>query len=306
MAYLDPDVIAVLVNVPVHILYAFSNSSYKHYRLVSIPKKNGEMRQLTVPDDDLKFIQRSIYKRFLKGREVSPAAKAYVRKGNTAENAGPHVGKPMILKLDIRHFFDNVLFWHVKEKVFKSDEYTEEARVLLTYLCTYDGHLAQGAPSSPAITNILMKDFDDEILRFCKRNGVCYTRYCDDMTFSGVFEPDEVISKVAWELKKMGLHLNPSKTRVIRQGQQMNVTGLVVNDKVSVPAAYRRKIRQEIHYIWKYGVKDHLKHMGKNEYERYAYLNNLLGRINYVLLVHKDDNEFTWYQKYVLHVQRCI
>ncbi|MBO7448744.1 MAG: RNA-directed DNA polymerase [Clostridiales bacterium] len=300
MAYLDPDVIAVLLHVPVHILYAFSNSSYKHYRLISIPKKNGKTRQLTVPDNDLKIIQRSIYFRFLRGREVSPAAKAYLKKGTTTENAKPHVGKPMILKLDIRHFFDNVLFWHVKEKVFTSDIYSENARVLMTYLCTYDGHLAQGAPSSPAITNILMKDFDDEILRFCGKDGVCYTRYCDDMTFSGVFEPDQVISKVAWELKKMGLHLNPAKTRVIWQGQQMNVTGLVVNDKVSVPASYRRKIRQEIHYIWKYSVEDHLKHMGREEDEQYSYLSNLLGRINYVLSIHKDDFEFQEYKDYVV------
>ena len=79
----------------------------------------------------------------------------------------------------------------------------------------------------------------------------------------------------------------------------MNVTGLVVNDKVSVPASYRRKIRQEIHYIWKYGLVNHMDYLGIEGYERFFYPSILCGRIEYVLSVHKDDVEFLEYREYV-------
>lgn len=303
MAYYMQIDIERMMEHPISDLYRLSNSKYKHYRLVSIPKKNGEMRDLTVPDYELKMMQNKIYNCFLKEVRLSPRAKAYVSGGSTYKNAVHHRGKPMILKLDIRHFFDNILYCHVKDKVFDHDHYEEKARVLLTELCTYEGHLAQGAPTSPVISNIVMRDFDLEMGKWCDRMSIDYTRYCDDMTFSGCFDPSLIISKVECELGKMGLNLNPSKTKVVTQGQQMNVTGLVVNDKIRVPAAYRREIRQEMYYIKKYGITNHLYHRQITG-DRESYKRKLLGRINYVLTINRHDKEMLAYRKFLLNMDK--
>lgn len=303
MAYYLRDDIERMMELSISDLYRLSNSKYKHYRLISIPKKNGEMRDLTVPDHELKMIQNKIYNCFLKAVRLSPRAKAYVNGGSTYKNAVHHRGKAMILKLDIRHFFDNILYSHVKDRVFGPDQYDEKTRVLLTELCTYEGHLAQGAPTSPAISNIVMTRFDMEIGKWCDRMSVDYTRYCDDMTFSGTFDPSLIIFKVECELGKMGLNLNSSKTKVIMQGQQMNVTGIIVNNKIRVPATYRRDIRQEMYFIKKYGITDHLYHR-RITCDCESYKRKLLGRINYVLTINRHDEEMLEYRKILLDMDK--
>ena len=303
MAYYNRLDIERTIDHSISDLYRLSNSKYKHYRLLSIPKKNGEMRVLTVPDHELKVIQNKIYKCFLKDVRLSPRAKAYVSGGSTYINAVHHRGKAMILKLDIRHFFDNILYCHVKDKVFDSEHYEEKAGILLTELCTYEGHLAQGAPTSPVISNIVMREFDSEIGNWCNQMSIDYTRYCDDMTFSGCFDPALIISKVEFELGKMGLILNPSKIKVITQGKQMNVTGIIVNEKIRVPAKYRREIRQEMYYIKRYGITNHLYHR-RISCDRESYKRKLLGRINYVLTINRHDKEMLAYRRFLLNMDK--
>ena len=87
-------------------LYSVSNHINKHYRSVQISKGNGEFRQLYVPDGFLKAIQRTINEKLLSTEEISPYATAYRPGGSTKLNAYPHIGKPVLLKLDIRHFFE--------------------------------------------------------------------------------------------------------------------------------------------------------------------------------------------------------
>ena len=105
-------------------LYSASNQPHKHYRLVKIPKRSGEYRDLYVPDEFLKRIQRRINERLLVTEEISPFATAYRTGGSTKKNAGQHVGKPVLLKLDIRKFFDHLIYPLVKEKVFPAERYS--------------------------------------------------------------------------------------------------------------------------------------------------------------------------------------
>ena len=106
--------------------------------------------------------------------------------------------------------------------------------MVLTYLCTYDEHLTQGSPTSSYISNLVMKDFDEEIGAWCESNHITYTRYSDDMTFSGDFNPSEIIVKVRKSLYKLGLELNNSKTHVVSHHSSQKVTGIVVNEKAQV------------------------------------------------------------------------
>ena len=281
-------------------LYAVSNNLSKHYRKVKLPKKSGGYRNLSVPDTVLKSIQKRITEVLLVRMPVSRYAKAYRFGSSTLGNAKHHIGKQLVLKLDILHFFDSIRYSTVKDKVFPGEIYAEPLRILLTMLCYHKEALPQGAPSSPAITNIILYAFDEHIGQWCRECSIAYTRYCDDMTFSGNFDPEEVTRYVRLELKKMGFLLNEQKTKIQRPGQQQTVTGIVVNKKPSIPAEYRRKLRQELYYCRKFGIRDHLLKIGLDISED-TYRTQLLGKVNYVLQLHPDDQDMSeakkWLQK---------
>ena len=281
-------------------LYSVSNNIPAHYRHVQIPKAAGGFRELSVPDQLLKRIQSRIHERLLWLEEISPYATAYRPGGSPRINARPHVGKPVIMKLDIYKFFDHAIYPLDKEKAFPAERYSERNRVLLALLCTYHDVLPQGAPTSPAISNIILRDFDMAIGSWCAQRKITYTRYCDDMTFSGDFKPEDVIPVVKDELRKLGFFLNDRKTKVARSNQRQLVTGLVVNDKVRVPADYLRDLRQELYYCKKYGLISHMERKGMTVApEKYAAM--LLGRISYVLSVDPDNNELKKDKDYLLY-----
>ena len=271
-------------------LYAVSNNLGKHYRKAKLPKKSGGFRNLSVPDEVLKSIQKRIAEVLLIHMPVSKYAKAYRFGSSTLRNAKHHVGKQVVLKLDILHFFDSIRYSTVKDKVFPEEIYAEPLRILLSMLCYHKDALPQGAPSSPAITNIILYEFDELIGQWCRERGIAYTRYCDDMTFSGDFDSTEVIRFVRLELKKLGFLLNEQKTRIQRPSQQQTVTGIVVNEKLSIPADYRRKLRQELYYCRKFGIQEHLQKIGLEIPENTCRM-QLLGKVNYVLQVHPNDKD---------------
>jgi len=276
-------------------LYALSNHLEKHYHSVFIPKSNGGKRRLSVPDLTLKRVQRSIAHRILTQYPVSSYAKAYKPGASVRQNALPHVGKKKLLKLDIESFFDSILYSQVKDLVFRKEKFSEPIRILLTILCYHKDALPQGAPTSPAITNIILYDFDETIGAFCREKGIVYTRYCDDMTFSGDFEEREVIDLVKRELGKLGLFLKNRKTVVAPSSKRQTVTGLVVNEKLNLTKEYKKSIRQEMYYIQKFGLEEHLNRRGISD--RQAYLRSLSGRVAFVLHALPDDREFSGYKR---------
>jgi len=278
------------LGIPAKTLYAVSKRLGDHYRRMRIPKRGGGERTLTIPDGILKKIQRRIADVLLNPMPVSRYAMAYRPGADTLKNARPHVNRPVVLKLDILHFFDSIRYSDVKEKVFPGEIYSESNRVLLAMLCYFQDALPQGAPSSPAITNVLMRDLDERLGAWCRARGIAYTRYCDDMTFSGDFDPREVISFVRQELKAQGFLLNGQKTRIQRAGQRQTVTGIVVNEKPGVPREYLRKLRQELFYCRKFGIREHLARTGQTISEE-AYTAKLLGRVQYVLQISPKNEE---------------
>lgn len=275
-------------------LYAISNQVEDNYFLYKIPKKNGETRTIYAPNYTLKYIQKQILEKLLKERYISKYAKAYYSGASLKNNALEHVNKPLILKLDIENFFENITFYHVYENIFYI--FPENIRVLLTNLCLYKNHLPQGAPTSPYIANIIMRGFDEEIGKWCLKKNISYTRYSDDLTFSGNFEPAEVIRKVKEELFKNHFKINKKKIHVIKNHAQQRVTGVVVNEKAQVSKSYRKEIRKEMYYIKKYGIKSHLEKTHSNKIPK-DYLKSLAGRINYVLMINNDDVEFLKYKQ---------
>ena len=280
---------------PAKTLYGLSNHIEKHYYNVLIPKRDGSKRKLSVPDLILKRVQKSIADNILAQYPVSKYAKAYKVGSNVQRNAQPHVGKKKILKLDIEGFFDHILYSQVKNTVFCEEKFAEPIRVLLTMLCYYKESLPQGAPTSPAITNIILYDFDEAVGSFCNEKKIAYTRYCDDMTFSGDFDEKEVIAFVKGELCKLGLFLKNRKTAVIPASKRQTVTGIVVNEKLNITKDYKKKIRQEMHYIQKFGLDEHVSRCKIADKQQYVL--SLRGRIAFVLQTTPNDCEFLEYKK---------
>lgn len=281
-------------------LFTASNTVEKHYHNVSIPKANGEMRLLHVPDDYLKAIQKSIARNILSQEEISPYAVAYRIGGSTKANASPHVGHEIVMKCDIRKFFDHITFPMLREKVFPVRKYSESNSILLSILCVYRHATPQGAPTSPAISNIILRDFDNRIGQWCMDKNITYTRYCDDMTFSGSFNPAELKEQIKKELFKEGFFLNSNKTVTLRQGQRMEVTGIIVNEKTSIPNSYKRQFRQDLYYCMKYGIESHLLHTKQSDSVEQC-RKKLLGRVNYILSVEPANEEMRGYKKWLLN-----
>jgi RNA-directed DNA polymerase len=223
------------------------------YRETRIPKKNGGHRILHVPDDDLKALQRRILRRLLAKPRTHPAAMAYERGKSIADNARPHVGRKVVIKLDLVDFFPSCRAERV-EKYFRYIGWDMEAAAVLTRLCTHKDGLPQGAPTSPRLSNLLMFGFDEALTRFVRRRKGAYTRYADDITIS--FPKDyprrirgtiQLVKRLA---KPQGLMVHcRKKLLILRRHQQQRVTGIVVNEKMQLPRLVRRTLRAVEHRL---------------------------------------------------------
>lgn len=272
-------------------LYALSNNTEKHYKHFEIKKNNGKTRHILEPDYLLKHVQTNLLNNVLNNISISKYATAYYKGADIINNAGPHLNKRKILKLDIENFFGNIDFVMIYNIVFKSIYYPPSVRMILTNLCCYDDYLPQGAPTSAAISNIIMRPFDEHIGKWCEVRGIQYTRYCDDMTFSGDFDIDNVKNKVKSFLEIMGFTLNYKKIKILSNNKRQIITGIVVNEKIQTSKMYRKKIRQEVYYVNKFGVLSHLKQSNGN-LNTTTYLYSLLGKLNFILHINPNDEEF--------------
>lgn len=153
------------------------------------------------------------------------------------------------------------------------------------------------------ISNLILRSFDEEVGKYCDNLNISYTRYSDDLTFSGDFNSNDLIVIVRNLLKKYHFKLNYDKIRVINSSKRQLVTGIVVNEKLSIKKEIKKKIRQEMYYIKKYGLDNHLKYL--NITNKNKYINTLIGRINFVLQVESDNKEFRKYLDY-LRNNTCI
>lgn len=285
-------------NKKINTLYAISNRIERNYKVYKIKKCNGNYRTIYSPNPLLKNIQKNILKNILNDMSISKYAKAYHKNICLKDNAYPHLNKKTVLKLDIIDFFENIEFPLIYQTCFNTNYFPKSIGHLLTYLCTYESRLPQGAPTSSYISNLVMKDFDEELGTWCKSNNIDYTRYSDDMTFSGDFNPTEVIQKVRKMLYKLNLKINNKKIHIINNSQQQNITGIIVNTKLQVSSKYRNQIRQSIYYLKKYGIKEHLNKINYQESPS-KYINSLYGKINYVLSIDNNNQEFIKYKNYL-------
>lgn len=218
------------------------------YRSWTIPKRSGGTRLITSPVFMLKAIQRGLLDQVLQNAPCHRAATGFRRGLSVVDNAKPHVGRRVVLNVDIAGFFPSTRFWLIRRAVDVAMPKwaSEVTRRFATDICACGGVLPIGAPTSPAIANIVLLSADKAIAKVAKTNKLSYTRYADDITLSGE-NPLHILPFVRDVLKGLGYEIDPRKTNIFRRGRRQVVTGLVVNDKVSVPRSVRKRLRAAVH-----------------------------------------------------------
>lgn len=253
------------------------------------PKYNGEIRFIHSPSDHLKTIQRWIVDNILSQKLVSDVAHAYCPEKSIFTNAKIHIGSNIVLKMDINSFFDSIPIEKVKG-IFLSLGYNLEVSHSLAEFCTNKGFVRQGFSSSPIISNIILKEFDDELEKILSqssysRYGFRYSRYADDITISSVHkvvdEMKTIEQSIVELLGKNGFLVNNNKTKLIIGSGPKKITGIVVKESsVSVPNRYKKKLLQELYYCKKIGVTSHLIYTGN--YGRMNYIAHLKGIATFI------------------------
>lgn len=271
-----------------------------YYRSFQIKKANGKKRSISEPLPSLKEIQLWILENILYKRSNSRYAKAYIPNRTIVDYVKYHVDQPILLCVDICDFFPSIKLPSIID-IFKNFGYCSRVAEVLAKLCCLDNCLPQGASTSPQLSNIYMHFFDKKLALYCKNKNIKFTRYADDMAFSGNFDINELLIEVAAELDVIGLKLNNSKTRVMTPNMRQEIAGIIVNKKIQSPKEKRKEVRQILYYIKKYGLEDHLI---KINCSRSNYLKHLLGVVNYYLFLNPLDNELNEYKSYLVDLYK--
>ncbi len=243
------------------------------YRRFKIPKKAGGFRTIEAPVQELKIRQLWIKQNILDKVHVSEYAKGFKKDTSIYHNAIQHVNKELIINVDIEDFFPSITYRKVY-RIFSYLGYTNQVAHLLTKLCTNDQNvIPQGAPTSPVISNIVLIKMDKRLGELAKTARCSYTRYADDITFSGDKSIKFLLPIVCKIIEEEGYKVNKDKTRLQYSNQRQEVTGLVVNKKVSLSKATIKEIENAIYYCQKYGVQEHMKKIQcqKNFYKEHLY-----------------------------------
>jgi RNA-directed DNA polymerase len=261
--------------------FARKTSPVSHYVRFTIPKKPTGERLISAPKPRLKAAQRWILEQVLAKLDLHDAAHGFRPGRSIVTNARPHVGAQIVVNVDLKDFFPSIAYRRVRG-LFRVLGYSEAAATVLGLLCTepeveqveLDGqswfvalgprHLPQGAPTSPAISNLLCRRLDRRLSTVATKLGFTYTRYADDLSFSssGAESRDvgRLLRRVGFVVAREGFEVHPAKTRILRSSRRQEVTGVVVNRRPAIPRKTLRRFRATLFQIEKDGPAG--KHWG--------------------------------------------
>lgn len=245
------DDFSVVTHISKYTIYQLSNHSDKYYKIFEIPKKSGGKRTICQPSKKLKGLQSWILVNILNKIQVSPSCKGFRKGSSTLDNAMPHIGANTILNLDLKDFFPTVTAKQVYN-VFKTIGYNKLIATVFTNICTYENVLPQGSPCSPMLANLSAWTLDLRIQGYVGKRGISYTRYADDLSFSGL-NPSKVV-KIIPMIKTIidneNFVVNHKKTRIASSARAKIVTGLVINeDNIGIGKQKYKDLRAKIHHL---------------------------------------------------------
>lgn len=279
-----------------------------HYVHFEVPKRSGGMRRLSAPMPHLAKAQAWVLENVLDKLPVEPPAHGFVKGRSTVTNARPHAGRAVVVNQDLVDFFPTITFGRVRG-VFVRAGYSPAVATIFALLTTesprqevtYAGTkyfvalgpraLPQGACTSPALSNQIARKLDRRLNGLANKHGWRYTRYADDLSFSGGDTQKEDVPRLLARLRHVvdeeGFTLHIAKGRVQRAARQQTVTGIVVNEphKLGVPREEVRRLRAILHNAKKTGLA------AQNRENRPNFEAWLRGKIAYVTMVDRARGE---------------
>jgi RNA-directed DNA polymerase len=238
-----------------------------HYVTFAVPKRSGGKRLIMAPKRRLKAIQRKLLQLLVEKLPVSEHAHGFRIARSIRTGAEPHVGRKFVLRLDLKDFFPSVTAARVRGLLIAYG-YSFPVATTLAVLMTEAvrqpvqveqevfhvpvgfRHCVQGAPTSPGLCNSVVLRLDRRLAGLARKYGLAYTRYADDLSFSGDVERAALLKFLASARKIIsaeGFVVNDDKTRIMGQGTRQQVTGVVVNQVLGVSRQQRRRLRAMIH-----------------------------------------------------------
>jgi RNA-directed DNA polymerase len=241
--------LGLLLGISSKLITSMSYNPERYWRAFTIRKKAGGTRLIVTPRVFLKVIHWYLLQTVLMKLPVSERAYGFVPQRGARANAEEHLGQRFIWCIDIRDFFPTIRQYQVAQ-VFLGAGFDASVAGLLSRLCTYSGHLAQGAPTSPQLSNLIFRDIDDYVAAAARSAAITYTRYADDLTFSSMVPiPTGFTREIAAHIERHGYSLNPEKQRMRGPRQRRVVTGFAVSQKVQPPRELRRSLRARFHNV---------------------------------------------------------
>ena len=255
--------------------YSNQVSRVCHYQHFAMQKKSGGTRLISAPMPRLKRLQYWVLDNILQALELTEQAHGFVTGRSIVSNAQPHLAQKVVINMDLKDFFPTVTYPRIKG-TFAQLGYNNEVASLLALLCSeadtqtveMDGQryylnstsrrLPQGAPTSPALSNVICRTLDKRLQGLATKHGFAYTRYADDLTFSGT--DTAAVPALLYGAKATvtaeGFNVHPDKTRIMKQGSKQEVTGIVVNQHLSVDNKKLKQFRALLFQIDKDGYGD--------------------------------------------------
>ena len=272
--------------------YKKRNSKLRHYRYRVLDKGDGAIRVIEAPKPRLKWIQQRILAGILDRIPPHPAAHGFVKGRSVKTFAAPHVSQRVVLRMDLRDFFPSISGVRI-QTLFRALGYPEKVADLLGGIATNAvprdvcrapmyarPHLPQGAPTSPALANICFYRADCRLAGLAESAGARYTRYADDLAFSGGEDFDRRVERfsahVAAILHEEGFAVHHRKTRIMRQGVRQHLAGVVANRRLNIWRADYDRLKAILTNCVRHGPT------GQNRDGHTDFRAHLEGRVSYV------------------------
>ena len=246
------DHLASICGISPSLLHLFISNKRKAYSTFKLPKKRGGFRLINAPSKDMKLVQRWILDNILYKLNAGEYAHGFIPNKSIATNASVHIGQELVLGIDLKDFFPSITLKRVIG-LFRSIGYGEEISNAMGELCTFNWRLPQGSPTSPMISNLIAWNMDIKLSQFCEKRNLKYSRYADDITISGGKDLPKYKTLIYRKIEEEGFSINWDKVRLHGRGSSQRVTGLVVNDKVTLGRKKKKELRAIVHNIVKNG-----------------------------------------------------
>jgi len=241
--------------------YAKAADQSGFYTTIRLPKQSrkrpGEYRTVYKAEQPLALLHKNIASAIAAATTFEDHVQGFVSKRSIVTNARVHLGQKLLLHADIHHFFESITIDQVHAALRSLGCNAEVAR-LLAGVCTRNARLPEGSNSSPILANLVGRFLDADLKNLARAHGCHYTRYADDITFSGDEVPD--CAQVAAILQQYGFALRDGRCRTQRRGRAQYVTGLTISDPRGphIPRRMKRRLRLELYYATRYGLRGHL------------------------------------------------